>query len=118
MKNEKFRIEYFNKRYLNSQLPKKDNAPFFQLSYDERISGCGGDPHETSSTTYTVIANAKDFPTLTLDVLKFLKDSFNIGNTYSYEFIDDTIKKTNEVERSILEEILLLHNDFVTPRRT
>jgi len=120
MPTHQFYVEYFNTDYLKSQFPNQDNIPHFQLAEGEigGISGAGGDPYESSSPDCTVISSPVDFPGLTLGILRHLKRPESLRHPYKVHLSNDASKQIGRIGEKVLEEIVALHNDFITPRRT
>jgi len=120
MATQEFYIDYFDKKYLNSQFLDRENKPHFQLA-DGNVGGdmwLGGDPHETPSPSYHVVSRPNDFIVLTLDVLQFLRKPTSLRNSYQTKLSEPAFAQIGENGKRVLDEILALHNDFVTPRRS
>lgn len=119
MATHEFHVDYFDMKYLNSQFPNRKNTPHFQLTEGEigRSSGLGGDPYETPSPDCHVISTPKDFPTLTLHTLQCLKKSESLKNTYQMNFSENASAQIGKKGERVLDKIVALHNDFITPRR-
>ena len=101
MPNQEFYVSYWDEEYLDSQFPERKNTPYFQLAEGEIGLTAG-------------ISRPEDFPTIVLDILKYLKNPTSLKNTYQIGFSEDASNQINETEKQVLEEILALHNDFVT----
>jgi hypothetical protein len=117
---QEFYIDYFDKEYLDFQFPDRKNVPHFQLSEGD-VGGSdwgGGDPHEGPSHCYAGISDAHDFPGLALDILKCLKRPSSLGHAYQVRLTENASSIIGKTGKEVLEEILALHNDIVTPRRS
>lgn len=104
-----FYVDYFNQEYLDSEFPKRKQNPHFQLAE----GGAG-----VMSPESHVISHPKNFPSLSLEVLKHLKKPESLRSTYQINFSENASIQIGKTGGRVLEEILALHNDFVTPRRT
>jgi len=110
MKKQEFHIDYFDERYLDSHFLGKKNTPCFQLSE--------GDSLIDSYPFHHVLSRPKNFPALALDILKYLKKSTSLRHTYQPTFSEDASAQIGETGKQVLEEILDLHNDLITPKRS
>jgi hypothetical protein len=120
MATQEFYIDYFDKKYLDSQFPNRKNTPEFQLAEGGvgAMSLGGGDPNEKPYPESHVISSSKNFPSLALSVLRHLKKPESLRSTYQITFSENASAQIGKTGEKVLEEILALHNDFVTPRRT
>ena len=116
MYRREFHVNYISKEYLDRHHRDRENSPFFQLSYSDGSYSRDQDS-EYSSKNYSVICKSPSFSHLTLDILNYLKQKAGL-DTYSLTLAKGTTSQINDTEKQVLEEILNLHNDFVTPRRT
>jgi hypothetical protein len=111
METRAFHVSYWDTEYLDSQFPERrgtaNNTPYFQLSEGN-----------ASSPERNAIVRAANFEVLTLDLFYHLKKPESLNGTYKMEFNEDATKHLNREEKKILEEILAMHNDLVTPRRS
>lgn len=119
MATQEFHIDYFDKAYLNVHFPNRENNPCFQLSEGD-IGGtlmlCPDE--ETDSRVYSVISEPDSFPALALDLLQYLKKPVALQNSYQARFSKSASVQIKRTGIQVLEEILALHNDLVTPKRT
>ena len=119
METQEFYIDYFDKNYLDSQFPDKKNNPHFQLSDGDVVGTMTWDQDtNTTSGCYQVISRPADFNALSLDVLHYLRRPASLRNSYQAKFSENASAQIGKTEKQVLEEILALHNDLVTPRRT
>jgi len=105
MATQEFFVSYWDKKYLDSQFPERENIPLFQINV--------GDVGSSSA-----ISRPENFPNLALDLLKHLKKTTSLKHTYQIRFNEDASTQIGETGKQVLEEILALHNDLVTPRRS
>ncbi|GAI36870.1 unnamed protein product [marine sediment metagenome] len=67
---------------------------------------------------HTVINRPKEFLTLQLNMLTYLKRETSLYYLYKINLSKNAAGQIGKTGKKVLEEILLLHNDFITPRRT
>ena len=119
MAEQEFYIDYFDKKYLDFQFPDRKNVPHFQLA-DGDVGGTmtWDQDDDTESGCYNVISIPNDFPVLALEVLQYLKEPRSLRNSYRAKFSEKASTQIGETGKQVLEEILALHNDLVTPKRS
>ena len=113
MEYQEFWVYYATQKYLDTQFPGEKNIPFLQLSVGAWVSQNPEKPSENG----TVISRTADFPALTLEILQYLKKPASLECTYQIKLDKTASAQIGETGKKVLEEILALHNDFVTPKR-
>jgi hypothetical protein len=119
MATQEFYIDYFDKKYLDFQFPDRENTPHFQLA-DGDVGGTmtWDQDDNTESGCYKVISRPNNFPELALETIQYLRKPTSLRNTYQAKFSENASKQIGETGKLVLEEILALHNDLVTPKRS
>lgn len=109
MVKQEFYIEYFEKGYLDLHFPNKKNTPHFQLAH--------GNPPGAPWGEQYVLFRPRGFSELALAVLHRLKEPESLDTTYHVRVSEEASQQIGEAGIQVLEQILALHNDLVTPRR-
>jgi len=100
-------IGYFTEEDRDRKFSKPKDYPTYQLSE--------GYSREEESH---VFSKPRDFKEVALEILKYLKNPQVLDNRYSLKFLGNKAEKQlGKKGISVLEEILNLHNDLVTPSR-
>jgi hypothetical protein len=109
MVKQEFSITYFDERYLDFHFPDRKNTAHFQLAH--------GNPHGALGGEQYVVSRPRDFSELALAILHYLKQPGSLDHTYQVLFSEKASHQIGETGTQVLEQILALHNDLVTPRR-
>tara|TARA_Y100000310_G_scaffold324914_1_gene387519 strand:- start:29242 stop:29586 length:345 start_codon:yes stop_codon:yes gene_type:complete len=112
-----FYVNYIDLEYLDRHFEGQDRTPHFQLSYSDGSYSRDQDAVENHKT-YSRICQSGNFPHLALDMLFYLKSDIALRHTYSLTLDKNAISQIDDTQKQVLEEILKLHNDLVTPRRS
>lgn len=104
-----FYVDYF-KEPIDRDYPGEVPYPFFQLS--------GQSPSQQPSEEYFLISRLPDFSALALGILEQLKRETS-NNAYPYRIIfsENAFVQIGKTGKKVLEEIIVLHNDLVNPKR-
>ena len=100
-------VSYFTEEDRDKEFSKPEDYPTYQLS-----EGYFGEEESH------VFAKPRDFKGVASEILEHLKDPLNYNYSYRLTFIGDKAEEQiGETGRKVLEGILDLHNDLVTPSR-
>jgi len=119
LRRQEFYVDYFE-RPSDQRYPGDTPYPHFQLGVGD-VGGtayCDEDEESGQSRGYPIVSKPNDIISLSLDVLTHLKKQSSLGYCYKIQFSSNALGQINETGRRVLEEILDLHNDLVTPKRT
>ncbi len=107
MQEELIWIGYFTEEDRDRKFSKPEDYPTYQLS--------NGHSGENESR---VFSKPRDFKGVASEILEYLKNPQVLNNRYSLKFLGDKAEKQlGKQGINILEGILNLHNDLVTPSR-